>query len=56
MSDEDQFDVFLCHNSKDKPEVEEIAHELIRQRIKPWLDKWELRPGLVWQSLLEEQI
>ncbi|MEH2281278.1 MAG: GUN4 domain-containing protein [Nostoc sp.] len=56
MSDEDQFDVFLCHNSKDKPEVIEIAHELIRQGIKPWLDKWELPPGLAWQSLLEEQI
>ncbi|MEH2447722.1 MAG: GUN4 domain-containing protein [Nostoc sp.] len=56
MSDEDQFDVFLCHNSKDKPEVEEFAHELEKQGIKPWLDKWELRPGLAWQSLLEEQI
>ncbi|MBD2560993.1 MULTISPECIES: GUN4 domain-containing protein [Nostoc] len=56
MSDEDQFDVFLCHNSKDKPEVIEIAHELTRQGIKPWLDKWELRPGLAWQVLLEEQI
>ncbi|MBE8998504.1 MULTISPECIES: GUN4 domain-containing protein [unclassified Nostoc] len=56
MSDEDQFDVFLCHNSKDKPEVIEIANELTRQGIKPWLDKWELRPGLAWQSLLEEQI
>ncbi|MBD2521267.1 GUN4 domain-containing protein [Nostoc sp. FACHB-133] len=56
MSDEDQFDVFLCHNSKDKPEVIEIAHELIRQGIKPWLDRWALRPGLDWQSSLEEQI
>ncbi|MEH1866763.1 MAG: GUN4 domain-containing protein [Nostoc sp.] len=56
MSDEDQFDVFLCHNSKDKPEVIEIANELTRQGIKPWLDKWELRPGLGWQVLLEEQI
>ncbi|WP_298911526.1 GUN4 domain-containing protein [uncultured Nostoc sp.] len=56
MSDEDQYDVFLCHNSKDKPEVIEIAHELTRQGIKPWLDKWALRPGLAWQSLLEEQI
>ncbi|QLE47220.1 TIR domain-containing protein [Nostoc sp. C057] len=56
MNDEDQFDVFLCHNSKDKPEVIEIANELTRQGIKPWLDKWELRPGLAWQSLLEEQI
>ncbi|MEH2072364.1 MAG: GUN4 domain-containing protein [Nostoc sp.] len=56
MSNEDQYDVFLCHNSKDKPEVIEIAHELTRQGIKPWLDKWELRPGLAWQVLLEEQI
>lgn len=56
MSDEDQYDVFLCHNSKDKPEVIEIAHELTTQGIKPWLDKWALRPGLAWQSLLEEQI
>ncbi|MEH2009429.1 GUN4 domain-containing protein [Nostoc sp.] len=56
MSDKDQYDVFLCHNSKDKPEVIEIAHELTRQGIKPWLDKWALRPGLAWQSLLEEQI
>jgi hypothetical protein len=56
MNDEDQFDVFLCHNSKDKPEVIEIAHELTREGIKPWLDKWALRPGLAWQSLLEEQI
>ncbi|MCC5644279.1 GUN4 domain-containing protein [Nostoc sp. CHAB 5824] len=56
MCDEDQYDVFLCHNSKDKPEVIEIAHELTRQGIKPWLDKWELRPGLAWQVLLEEQI
>ena len=22
----------------------------------PWLDEWELRPGLPWQRLLEEQI
>ena len=24
--------------------------------ILPWLDEWELRPGLPWQRLLEEQI
>ncbi len=51
-----QFDVFLCHNSKDKPEVIEIANELKKRGLKPWLDKWELRPGLSWQILLEEQI
>ena len=26
------------------------------QGIVPWLDEWELRPGVPWQRLLEEQI
>ena len=51
-----KFDVFLCHNSQDKPEVREIAQQLQQQGLKPWLDEWELRPGLSWQELLEEQI
>ena len=53
---EKKFDVFLCHNSQDKPKVEEIARQLQQQRLKPWLDVWELRPGLSWQELLEESI
>lgn len=24
--------------------------------LLPWLDEWELRPGLVWQRQLEQQI
>ena len=51
-----EFDVFLCHNSKDKPEVKRIAEPLKAQGIVPWLDEWELRPGLPWQRALEEQI
>jgi hypothetical protein len=50
------FDVFLCHNSRDKPEVKALAVRLMERGIKPWLDEWELRPGLRWQPLLEEQI
>jgi WD40 repeat protein len=50
------FDVFLCHNSEDKPAVKEIGERLKEQGILPWLDEWELRPGLPWQRLLEEQI
>jgi hypothetical protein len=50
------FDVFLCHNSEDKPAVKEIAAQLKAQNIKPWLDEWELRPGFDWQDILEEQI
>lgn len=51
-----QFDVFLCHNSEDKPAVIEIAQQLKHNNLKPWLDVWELPPGSVWQSELEKQI
>jgi len=50
------FDVFLCHNGRDKAEVKKIGERLKEQGILPWLDEWELRPGLPWQSLLEKQI
>lgn len=51
-----QFDVFLCHNSEDKSAVIEIAQQLQHNRLKPWLDAWELRPGSIWQFALEQQI
>ena len=50
------FDVFLCHNKADKFEVKKIGEQLKERGILPWLDEWELRPGLPWQHLLEEQI
>jgi hypothetical protein len=50
------FDVFLCHNSEDKPAVREIAQELIKMGIKPWLDEDQIRPGTSWQTTLGEQI
>ncbi|MGB3401761.1 MAG: toll/interleukin-1 receptor domain-containing protein [Microcoleaceae cyanobacterium] len=56
MSEPKEFDVFLCHNSKDKPEVKKIAQLLKQNGIKPWLDEWELRPGFRWQPELERQI
>jgi len=56
MSEKRQFDVFLCHNSIDKTEVEEIAHKLKELGLVPWLDKWELIPGRSWRRLLEAQI
>ena len=51
-----EFDVFLCHNSQDKPAVIEIANQLKANNINPWLDKWHLRPGSSWQDSLEDQI
>ena len=51
-----EFDVFLCHNSEDKEAVIDIAEQLERSGLRPWLDEWELRPGLSWQYALEQQI
>ena len=53
---EQKFDVFLCHNSEDKAAVIEVARQLQARGIKPWLDEWELRPGLDWQDALDGQI
>jgi hypothetical protein len=50
------FDVFLCHNSEDKPAVRDIAQQLVKKGIKPWLDEREIRPGTSWQTALEQQI
>jgi hypothetical protein len=50
------FDVFLCHNSVDKPAVREISQKLVREGIKPWLDEEQIRPGTSWQTALGQQI
>jgi hypothetical protein len=50
------FDVFLCHNGKNKDEIKRIGEMLKEQGILPWLDEWELRPGIPWQHLLQQQI
>ena len=50
------FDVFLCHNDHDKVAVKQIAQRLLDKGILPWLDVWELQPGMSWQRALERQI
>ncbi len=47
------FDVFLCHNSADKPAVRQLALALKARGMLPWLDEWELPPGQPWQPHLE---
>jgi len=50
-------DVFLSHNSKDKPAVEQIGHLLTREYgLRCWLDKWNLVPGEPWQEALENAL
>ena len=50
------YDVFLCHNTKDKPQVMAIGERLKERGILPWLDIWEIRPGTRWQKELQRNI
>ncbi len=50
------FDVFLSHNLRDKPAVEQLARTLQKRGLRVWLDLWELRPGLPWQLEIERVI
>lgn len=53
---EGQFDVFLCHNNVDKTDVKAIGKRLMELGCLPWLDEWNLQPGLPWQAALETEI
>jgi hypothetical protein len=51
-----QYDVFLCHNSKEKEQVEKIREQLKQKGILAWLDKYDFEPFRRWQDQLEEII
>ena len=51
-----EYDIFLCHNSEDKPFVKRIGLDLIQRGILPWIDEWEISGGDRWQNVLEKQI
>ena len=47
---------FLCHESRDKPLVEEVAAQLEARGIRIWLDKQNLRGGDSWPQLIPQVI
>jgi formylglycine-generating enzyme required for sulfatase activity len=57
-----KFDVFLSHNSRDKPSVRELMKQLLAYQnlsgdpIQVWYDEDQLQPGLPWQERLEHGI
>ena len=53
---EQLFDVFLAHNSVDKPHVRIIATKLREQGIKPWLDEEQIPPGMSFQDEIQKAI
>ncbi|MEJ7653263.1 MAG: toll/interleukin-1 receptor domain-containing protein [Chloroflexia bacterium] len=50
----EQYDVFLSHNSRDKPLVEAVAAGLHQVGVRSWLDKQRLTPGGRWQDELAQ--
>src|SRR5215468_8035164 len=57
MSEGKRYDVFLSHNSADKPAVEAFARQLEDEAgLHPFLDKWHLVPGEPWQEALEDAL
>ena len=50
------FDVFLAHNSLDKPQVEAVARKLQQRGIKYWLDKEQIPPGRWFQDVIQQAI
>jgi hypothetical protein len=45
MADSFTYDVFLSHNSADKPQVRQLAERLKEAGLRVWLDEWIIKPG-----------
>lgn len=56
MASKKKFDIFISHNSVDKPWVIKLKVALENQNIKVWLDKDEIRPGDLFAQALEDGI
>ena len=53
---EQPFDVFLAHNTEDKPQVRKIAEKLRQRKLKPWLDEEQIPPGRPFQDVIQKAI
>jgi len=45
MADRFTYDVFLSHNSRDKPRVRGLAEDLRAAGLRVWFDEWVIKPG-----------
>ncbi len=56
MTNQPYFDVFLAHNSQDKPQVRAIAAKLKRRGLKVWLDEEQIPPGRPFQDVIQQAL
>lgn len=45
MSNDFRYDVFLSHNTQDKPQVRRLAERLKAAGVRVWLDEWVIQAG-----------
>jgi hypothetical protein len=48
--------IFLCYASEDKPAVKNLYRKLQADGFQPWLDEKELSPGQDWSAKIRETI
>lgn len=48
------YDTFLLYSSTDRREVQTIAEQLKQHGVLPWLDVWELLPGMSIEKAIKE--
>lgn len=52
----EKFDVFLAHNSVDKPLIKQLYKELKRRGFHPWMDDEQIPPGHWLQEDIQEAL
>ncbi len=52
----EKYDVFFSYNSTDRKAVVSIAKKLLKRKLRPWVDDWDLVPGTSWQDALAAQL
>ncbi|RZM82905.1 COR domain-containing protein [Leptolyngbya iicbica] len=50
------YDVFLAHNSQDKPFVRQVYQQLKKTGLQPWLDEEDIAPGTLFQDEIQKII
>jgi len=53
MTEQNQFDVFLAHNSADKPQVRIIGNKLRDLGLKTWIDEEQIAAGELFQVAIQ---
>jgi hypothetical protein len=56
MANQPEFDVFLAHNSQDKPQVRAIASQLKQRNMTYWIDEEQIPPGRPFQDVIQQAI